>query len=160
MSNLFWQDRGVKAKHGVLELWSKGVMEARDARPFCDAGPEAGVPTKPLKRPHMGKGGMEAGNWTGFSRLFPHESTQVVDFPHLAMVRHFLDANFANERELGKAKMNRRGAETQSQEEERNRWTMIIDIMDGMEEQGRSDAFAFWWQFSQRSVRLCSPMFA
>ena len=26
---------------------------------------------------------------TGFSRLFPHDLTQVVDFPHLAMVRLF-----------------------------------------------------------------------
>jgi len=40
--------------------------------------------------------------WAGSIHLFPHKSTQVVDFPHLTMVRHFLDANFANERELGK----------------------------------------------------------
>ena len=43
-----------------------------------------------------------AGKRTGFSRVFPHVSTQVVDFPHLSMARHFLDVNFANERELGK----------------------------------------------------------
>jgi hypothetical protein len=62
--------------------------------------------------------GWEIGKWCSFShletaltRLFPHKSTQVVDFPHLGVVRHFLDANFANERELGQAKMNRRDAE-------------------------------------------------
>jgi len=44
------QDGGVKVPNGVLELWSKGVMEARDAQPFCDAGPEAGVPTQPRKQ--------------------------------------------------------------------------------------------------------------
>ena len=66
--------------------------------------------------------GWEIGKWCSFSHLetalthlFPHKSTQVVDFPHLGYARLFLDANFANERELGKAKMNRRGAETQRQ---------------------------------------------
>src|SRR5882757_768000 len=29
---------------------------------------------------------------TGYYRLFPHDSTQVVDFPHLAMVRLFWGA--------------------------------------------------------------------
>jgi len=43
---------------------------------------------------------------TGFSRFFPHKSTQVVDFPHLAMVRLFWEEGF-----------HRRDAETQSQEE-------------------------------------------
>src|SRR5258706_2419172 len=77
------------------------------------AGPEAGVPGRAQeagaggkrwvgKRVRLGKGGRAAGKWTGFSHVFPHVSTQVVDFQRLAMVRHFLDANFANERELGK----------------------------------------------------------
>jgi len=42
------------------------------------------------------KGGCETGKWrsfshleTGFSRLFPHKSTQVVDFPRMAMVSIF-----------------------------------------------------------------------
>ena len=55
--------------------------------------------------------GREIGKWCSFShletaltRLSPDKFTQVVDFPHLAMVRHFLDANFTNERELEKAK--------------------------------------------------------
>ena len=41
----------------------------------------------------LGKGGQKVGKWCSFShlettltRLFPHKSTQVVDFPHLAMV--------------------------------------------------------------------------
>ena len=48
------------------------------------------------KRVEVGKGGCEIGKWcsfshleTAFSHLFPHKSTQVVDFPHLAMVRLF-----------------------------------------------------------------------
>src|SRR5882672_8466531 len=96
LSNQWWQDGDVKAKNGVLELWSRGVMEARDAWPFCDAGPEAGVPTKPRERSQVGKGGNEVIKWTGFSRLetasthlFPHESTQVVDFPLLSRLRVF-----------------------------------------------------------------------
>ena len=38
---------------------------------------------------NLGKGGQVAGTWTGFSRLFPLVSTQVVDFPHLRGVRLF-----------------------------------------------------------------------
>src|SRR6266403_4486818 len=90
LSHRGWQDGGVKVTNGVLELWSKGVMEARDAQPFCDAGPEAGVPTQPRKRSEVGKGGKEAGKWTGFSRLFPHNSTQVVDFQRMSVVSIFL----------------------------------------------------------------------
>src|SRR6266404_271927 len=63
LSHRGWQDGGVKVTNGVLELWSKGVMDARDAQPFCDAGPEAGVPTQPRKRSEVGKGGKEAGKW-------------------------------------------------------------------------------------------------
>jgi len=45
---------------------------------------------------NLGKGGCEIEKWrsfshleTGFSRLFPHKSTQVVDFPRMAMVSIF-----------------------------------------------------------------------
>src|SRR5882724_6033733 len=45
---------------------------------------------------NLGKGGCEIEKWRSFSHLetalthlFPHKSTQVVDFPHLAMVRLF-----------------------------------------------------------------------
>jgi hypothetical protein len=45
------------------------------------------------RRLGVGKGGCEIKKWCSFShlktaltRLFPHKSTQVVDFPHLAMV--------------------------------------------------------------------------
>ena len=48
------------------------------------------------KRVKLGKGGQEAGKWTGFAhiapastRLGPDNSTQVVDFPHLAHVSLF-----------------------------------------------------------------------
>ena len=69
------------------------------------------------KRMQVGKGGRGLGKWTGFSRfettltrLFPQNSTQVVDFPHKATVRLFWERGFY-----------RRGAETQSQDEERDR---------------------------------------
>jgi len=52
----------------------------------------------------LGKGGRAAGKWSGFSHVFPHNSTQVVDFPRICNVRTFLDANFTNERELGKGR--------------------------------------------------------
>ena len=48
------------------------------------------------KRVEVGKGGQEIGKWTGFSHfetalthLFPHDSTQVVDFPRMYDVRTF-----------------------------------------------------------------------
>ena len=56
-------------------------------------------------------GGQEVGKWCSFShvaaastRLFPHNSTQVVDFPHLAMVRLFSEGHgigFSDQAELG-----------------------------------------------------------
>jgi hypothetical protein len=59
----------------------------------------------------LGKGGQEIGKWRSFShfettltRLFPPFSTQVVDFPHLAMVSIFWEERF-----------HRRDAETQRQ---------------------------------------------
>src|SRR5260221_4444261 len=52
--------------------------------------------TFPVKEGEVGKGGQEVGKWTGFShfgtaltRLFPHVSMQVVDFPHICNVRAF-----------------------------------------------------------------------
>jgi len=74
------------------------------------AGPEAGVPSKNReasscgkrwagRRAKPGKGGQEAGKRIGFShfetaltRLFPHKSMQVVDFPHLAVLSIFCEA--------------------------------------------------------------------
>jgi hypothetical protein len=48
------------------------------------------------ERNEVGKGGQEIGKWCSFShfetaltRLFPHNSTQVVDFPHLARAGPF-----------------------------------------------------------------------
>src|SRR6266404_9906123 len=48
------------------------------------------------KRVDVGKGGCEIEKWrsfshfeTAFSHLFPHKSTQVVDFPHLSGVSIF-----------------------------------------------------------------------
>src|SRR6267154_322488 len=44
---------------------------------------------RPGKRVHLGKGGRRAGKWTGFSQLFPYNSTQVVDFPRICSVSIF-----------------------------------------------------------------------
>jgi len=62
------------------------------------------------KRDEVGKGGQKVGGWTGFSRLFPDNSMQVVDFPHKATVTLFGEPGFY-----------RGDTETQSQEEERDR---------------------------------------
>jgi hypothetical protein len=104
------------------------------------AGPEAGAPTKTREaggggKRRYGSGAFtclrdqEIGKWCSFShletaltRLFPHKSTQVVDFPHLGYVRHFLDANFANERELGKTKQNHRGTRHRGRRSLHPRW--------------------------------------
>jgi len=54
------------------------------------------VKNRAEKRVEVGKGGCEIGKWrsfshleTAFSRLFPPDSTQVVDFPRMAMVSIF-----------------------------------------------------------------------
>jgi len=41
-------------------------------------------------RANPGLSGRMAGKWTGFSHLFPDDSTQVVDFPRMCNVRVFL----------------------------------------------------------------------
>ena len=110
----------------------------------------------------LGEGGRDVGKRTGFShlepaltRLFPHVATQVVDFPHKATVSQAeLGTN------MGKPKRTTQIQRRRAKRRKETGWTMIIDIMDGMEQRGRSDTFAFWWRFSKRSVRLCSPMFA
>src|SRR5260221_7094710 len=102
MSNQGWQDGGVKTENGVLESWSEGV-----AGRLCSAGPEAGAPTETRgvgaggKRwvgrwVQPGEGGQMVEKPTGFShletvltRLFPHNSTQVVDFPGMYDARLF-----------------------------------------------------------------------
>jgi len=113
MSNQGWQDGGVKSKK--LEYGSKGVMGGdRVLELWSSAGPEAGAPRKAReaggggqkagsfrtgtmeKRVNLGKGGQEMGKRTGFAhfetaltRLFPHVSTQVVDFPCMCDVGLF-----------------------------------------------------------------------
>ena len=135
------------------------------------------------RRVCMGKGGKMAGKWTGFSHfetafshLFPHVSTQVVDFPHICNVRTFSDANLASQarHEIGAPKGVVRSRETWSrmnanwgkavnreqklaakEHKERKRWEIPKS------RHGRAaDVIAFWWRFSSRSVRLCSRMFA
>jgi hypothetical protein len=73
----------------------------------CDAGPEAGAPFETgeagpcekrryANRAFTGLSGCRVGYFTGFyrigarcHRLFPHKSTQVVDFPRITMARLF-----------------------------------------------------------------------
>src|SRR5882724_3453193 len=91
--------------NGFLGYWS---FAARDPR--CGAGPEASAPPEALeagadgkrwagRRVNLGKGGKMMGKRTGFShfetaltRLFPHDSMQVVDFPRICTVRVFWEA--------------------------------------------------------------------
>jgi len=56
------------------------------------------------RRVDLGKGGQKVGKWTGFSHfetalphLFPHDSTQVVDFPHICSVRLFQERSVTAE---------------------------------------------------------------
>jgi len=83
-----------------LEWWSgvqNGVVES-----LSDGLATDGTPIK-----HgYDRAGQMVGKWTGFAHFFPHKSTQVVDFPHLAMVSIFWEEGF-----------HRRGAETQRQAE-------------------------------------------
>jgi len=73
-------------------------MKPRTETEAVAAGRQAGedVKNRAEKRAEVGKGGQEMGKWrsfshleTAFSHLFPCFSTQVVDFPHLAMVSIF-----------------------------------------------------------------------
>ena len=56
-------------------------------------------------RVYVGKGGKVVGKRTGFAHLFPHDSTQVVDFPRMYDVRVFLGGamkfSFQSQAELG-----------------------------------------------------------
>jgi hypothetical protein len=107
----------MKTENGVLEWWSEGVAER-----LCSPGPEAGAPTEIREVGAGGKrwvgrwvqpgeGGQDVGKRTGFSqfetvltRLFPHNLTQVVDFPRMYVVRVFLGSvnfGFQSQAELG-----------------------------------------------------------
>jgi hypothetical protein len=107
---------------GVVEYWSDGWTPDRAWRRMpayrinCVAAAGLRHSRAPGKRRVENRVGTR--KWRSFShlvtgfyrvetvltRLFPCFSTQVVDFPRMAMVRHFPDANFTNERELGKTK--------------------------------------------------------
>jgi len=117
MSNQWWQDGGMDTENGVLE-WrngrGKGVMEYGSygmPDPLCGAGPEAGAPTETREAGAVGKrwagrrvqpggSGLAVVKRTGFAHLVrcwtrpgPDNSTQVVDFPHLAVVSIFLEGH-------------------------------------------------------------------
>src|SRR6266404_2869137 len=109
---------GVKAKNGVLELWSKGVMGghgveeswsdglATDGTRTCTDS-EKTMNREPRELPrrgwktggdgqrwverrfNLGKGGRLVGKWACFAHLFPHDSMQVVDFPLLCRLSVF-----------------------------------------------------------------------
>ncbi len=90
-------------------------MKPRTETEAVAAGRQAGedVKNRAEKRAEVGKGGQEMGKWRSFSHfetalthLFPHYSTQVVDFPRMTVVSIFWEGT-----------NNRRGAETQRQAE-------------------------------------------
>ena len=72
------------------------------------------VKNRAEKRVEVGKGGCEIGKWrsfshfeTVFSHLFPHNSTQVVDFPHLGVVSIFWRRDFTAETQRRRVKRRR-----------------------------------------------------
>ena len=163
------------------------------------AGPEAGVPTKTREAGSWGKrrgftalSGREIGKTrnfyrlaTGFShfetaltRLLPHNSTQVVDFPHLAMVRLFWGQHkmlATDETRIKHGCRNDGLIRKAGTEEKRNgqeeglttngqRWTRIWK-RPGMEGSGADGVHVPAHPHSELpgwrpSVRVCSPMFA
>ncbi len=125
-----WSDEGTRK--GVLKHWSPGVPyplcgtgpEAGvpgkshgrcGKRPYHASGRVARCRKRRIgRRVEVGKGGREVGKAgklsgfshfaTGFAHLFPDDSVQVVDFPHLACVRLFRESEDSPQR--------RRDAET------------------------------------------------
>jgi len=81
------------------ELAAKEHIEHKGSTPpsaGCGRKAGAGGKRRGGRRPDPGLTGEQMGKWTGFSRikpaltrLFPHVSTQVVDFPHLNAVSIF-----------------------------------------------------------------------
>jgi len=108
------------------------------------------------KRAEVGKGGQEIGKWCSFShlettltRLFQHNSTQVVDFPHLSTVRFFWGRYemVSHGWNTDKTRMGKdhepEGTGNAKEHKERKRWE-IQRVRRGR----AADAFAFWWRFS------------
>ena len=84
--------------NGLMDYWSLAVPD-----PFCVAGPEADAPNKTREVGKAGKSRTRRRSnlrkrlgfshfETAFIHLSPHNSTQVVDFPHLSAVRLFGEA--------------------------------------------------------------------
>ena len=92
-----------KNRHGQSlsnQIWQDGDMETEiEHKEAMKAGRKPGkIPDSELNRRELrkrrsgvslGKGGMEARKWTGLSHLFPHDSMQVVDFPHIGVAGVF-----------------------------------------------------------------------
>jgi hypothetical protein len=81
MKNMNNEPKKPGRSNGVVEYWNDGRV------------------------PCAGRGGWVVRKWTGFSHLetafshlFPHNSTQVVDFPHLAMVSIFCEGENSPQR--------------------------------------------------------------
>ena len=159
MSNQGWQNGGVKTENGVLgwreaegsagvkEYWSHGAVSLP-----CCAGPEAAAPRKAReanaggkrwvgKWVDLGKGGRRAGKWTGFSQLFPYNSTQVVDFPRICSVSIF-SGGVKNSRISGRGMIGR-GME-----------------MEGQAELGTHREMEYWSAGARRKLRVVTHCFA
>ena len=88
-----------KASNNEPMKFTKSGIQGRQAAVVAQA---VSFPTRTTaKRVEVGKGGCEIGKWcnfshleTGLTRLFPHKSTQVVDFPHLTHVSIFWEERF------------------------------------------------------------------
>src|SRR5882724_4577746 len=107
----------IKRMHGSVVPAGRTGYRAGFPGTLCLANIRRRFATFRVKEGKVGKGGKKVRKWTNFSRfetaltrLFPQVSTQVVDFPHLGVVRVFRKEGF-----------HRGDAEAQSQEEERDR---------------------------------------
>ena len=71
------------------ELAAKEHIEHKGSTPpsaGCGRKVGGGGKRRGGRRPDPGLTGEQMGKWTGFSRVFPDDSMQVVDFPHLMKV--------------------------------------------------------------------------
>jgi hypothetical protein len=107
LSNRGWQDGGMTFKKTGVSEWRSGAgeltaKEHNGCLPLKSHGRCGKRPYRALggfvrsgrRWADLGKGGRMVGIRTGFSQLFPDDSMQVVDFPHLAHVRLFWEQGF------------------------------------------------------------------
>ena len=174
----YWS-KGVMGGHGVEESWSDGL--ATDGTRTCTDS-EKTMNREPRELPrrgwktggdgrrwvgrrfNLGKGGRLVGKWAGFAHLFPHDSMQVVDFPHLSGVSIFLrgakDSRIRGRGMIGR-RMRMRARRSLEPVWEIECWSIGV-LREKAAVSGAHGvlalprAFAFWWRLPGRTVHLKS----